>query len=102
MRQQARTQVKKLSKQQAGEQYEKLFVQWFTALPLAKQAQWDFLMNNNRGDEIHVERSKTVTKEKAMSTPLLQEFPYRSERSRVFCAHSVMQQHGRHLRGKID
>ncbi|MBK5281203.1 MAG: hypothetical protein JJE16_03835 [Nitrospiraceae bacterium] len=58
------------SVQQAGEQYEKLFVQWFTALSLAKQALWDCLMNN-RGHEIHAERTKTVTKEKAMSTPLL-------------------------------
>jgi hypothetical protein len=49
---------------------------------------------NNRGDEIHFERSTTVTKEKALSTPLLSSraFPYRSERNRVFGAHSVMQQ----------
>lgn len=38
MRQQARTQVKNLSEQQAEKQYKKLFVEWFTALPQEKQA----------------------------------------------------------------
>lgn len=46
----------------------------------------------NRGNEIHVERTKTVTKEKAMSTPIIHGVPYRSEHSRAFGAHSVVQQ----------
>ena len=91
MRQQARTQGNKLSKQQAGHRYNELFAEWFTALSQEKQALWDSLMNN-RGREIHIERTKTVTKEKAMSTPLIPGFPYRSERSRAFGAHYVMQQ----------
>jgi hypothetical protein len=74
MRQQVRTQVKKPSEQQAVKQYKKLFAEWFTALPQEKQALWDFLMNN-RGSEIHVERTKTVTKEKAMFTPSHPWFP---------------------------
>ena len=38
MRQQARTQGKKLLEQQAGKPYKKLFAKWFTALPQEKQA----------------------------------------------------------------
>jgi len=91
MRQQARTQGKKLSKKQASKHYNQLFVGWFTALPPEKQALWAFFWNN-RGSEIHVERTKTVTKEMAMSTPLIPGFPYRSERSRAFGAHYVVQQ----------
>lgn len=91
MRQQARIQGKKLSDQQKGKHSNKLFVQWFTALPQEKQALWGFLMNN-RGNEIHVERTKTVTKGTAMSTPLIEGFPYRSERNSAFGAHYVMQQ----------
>ena len=90
-RQQARTQGKKLSRQQAEKHDNKSFVEWFTVLPQEKQALWDFFWNN-RGSEIHVERIQAVTKEKSMPTPLTQGFPYRSERSRAFCAHSVMQQ----------
>jgi len=66
MRQRARTQGKKLSKKQAGHRYNELFAEWFTALPPGKQALWAFFWNN-RGSEIHVERTKTVTKEKAIS-----------------------------------
>jgi len=80
MRQQARTQVKNLSKQQAGKQYNILFWEWFTDLPPEKQSLWDSLMNN-RGSEIHMERTKTVTKKKAIPSPLTRDFSYRSERS---------------------
>jgi hypothetical protein len=91
MRQQARTQGKKLSEQQAGKPYKKLFAKWFTALPQEKQA-LGLSFKSNRRSEIHVERTKTMTTEKAMSTPLIPGFPYRSERSRAFGAHYVMQQ----------
>mgnify|MGYP003694126263 CR=1 FL=1 len=81
--QQARTQGQQ-SVRAAGRApgYNELFAEWFTALSQEKQALWDSLMNN-RGREIHIERTKTVTKEKAMSTPLIPGFPYRSERSRA-------------------
>ncbi len=36
------------------------------------------------------------------SSPLIQGFSCCSEHSRASCAHSVMQQHGRHLRETID
>lgn len=52
-------------------------MEWFTALPQEKQALQGSLMKN-RGNEIHVERTKTVTKEKAMSTPLIQGVLYSS------------------------
>ncbi len=100
MRQQARTQVKKPSKQQTGEQYKKLFVQWFTALPQEKQALGGFLMNN-RGNEIHAERTKTVTKEKAMSSHRGLPAPFRAQSSfwRSLCDAAAS---GRHLCEKID
>jgi len=89
MRQQARTQGKKLSEQQAGKPHKKLFAEWFTALSQEKQAIWDSLMNN-RGSEIHVERAKTVTKEKAISAGPISR-PLRPERNPAYAAHYVMQ-----------
>jgi hypothetical protein len=89
MRQQARTQGKKLSKQQAGHRYNQLFAEWFTALSQEKQALWDSLMNN-RGNEIHVERTKTVTKEKAISAGPISR-PLRPEHNPAYAAHFMMQ-----------
>lgn len=85
-----RTEVAKAMRQQARRQnYKELFVEWFTALPQEKQALWDSLMNN-RGSEIHVERTKTVTKEKAVSAGPISR-PLRLERNPAYAAHYVMQ-----------
>jgi hypothetical protein len=89
MRQQARTQGKKLSEQQAGKPYKKLFAKWFTALPQEKQAFW-LSFKSNRRSEIHVERTKTVTKEKAISAGPISR-PLRPERNPAYVAHYVMQ-----------
>jgi hypothetical protein len=101
MRQQARTQVKKLSKRQAGKHYNQLFVEWFTALPPEKQALWAFFWNN-RGSEIHVERTKTVTKENAISAGPISR-PLRPERNPAYAAHCdaatsgcLLSRNGRH------
>ncbi len=89
MRQQARTQGKKLSEQQAGKPYKKLFAKWFTALPQEKQA-LGLSFKSNRRSEIHVERTKTVTKEKAISAGPISR-PLRPERNPAYVAHYVMQ-----------
>jgi hypothetical protein len=90
VRQQARTQGKKLSDQHARPHYNKFFTGWFTALPPEHQDLWESLMNN-RGSEIHTERTKTVTKEKAIPAYPSPHYPYRSECSWAFAAHFVTQ-----------
>jgi hypothetical protein len=84
------TEVVRAMRQQARRQnYKELFAEWFTALPQEKQALWDSLMNN-RGSEIHVERTKTVTKEKAISAGPISR-PLRPERNPAYAAHYMMQ-----------
>ena len=91
MRQRARTQPKKLSKQQAEQRYDKLYSEWLAGLQTENQELCHSL-RKKRGSEIHIEKIKTVTKKKA--SPIIpallgQGFPHRSERSRAHAAHYV-------------
>ncbi len=88
LRDQARTQRKALSGQDARRLYGKRFAEWRAALPHPKLSLWDSMMDYRGGETHRAERTKTATQDKAV--PI--DYARLAERGFAFAAYYVMQQ----------